>query len=137
MNPPILLDTCAAIWMVEDCLPPHAVELLSTSYAQGESSFVSPVSAWELGLLFSKRRLRSSRTPPEYFRHLTTLRGVRLAALPPEVLLASSFLPGSPPTDPADRILAATAREYGYALMTRDAALLDYAEEGHLRAVGC
>jgi PIN domain nuclease of toxin-antitoxin system len=57
--------------------------------------------------------------------------------MPPELLLLSSFLPGSPPTDPADRIIAATAREYGYTLMTRDSRLLAYAEEGHIRALAC
>jgi predicted nucleic acid-binding protein len=33
--------------------------------------------------------------------------------------------------------MAATAREYGYTLMTRDTSLLAYAEEGHIRARAC
>ena len=57
--------------------------------------------------------------------------------MPPELLILSSFLPGSPPRDPADRILAATAREFGYVLMTRDRLLLDYADQGHVRALSC
>jgi PIN domain nuclease of toxin-antitoxin system len=60
-----------------------------------------------------------------------------LAELSPQILIASSFLPGDPPTDPADRIFAATAREYGYTLVTRDRPLLDYAEQGHLKALAC
>jgi PIN domain nuclease of toxin-antitoxin system len=63
--------------------------------------------------------------------------GLRLAEMPPEVLMASSFLPGTPPRDPADRILAATAREYGYRLMTRDGPLLTYAGQGHLHVIAC
>jgi PIN domain nuclease of toxin-antitoxin system len=55
----------------------------------------------------------------------------------PAVLIASSSLPGNPPRDPADRIMAATAREYGYRLMTRDRPLLTYGEEGHLQVVSC
>jgi len=62
---------------------------------------------------------------------------VRLADMSPDVLIASSFLPGTPPRDPADRILAATAREYGYRLMTRDTPLLAYARQGHLQALAC
>jgi PIN domain nuclease of toxin-antitoxin system len=36
-----------------------------------------------------------------------------------------------------DRAIAATAREYGFTVMTRDRALLDYAAQGHLSALTC
>jgi PIN domain nuclease of toxin-antitoxin system len=62
---------------------------------------------------------------------------VRLADMSPDLLIASSFLPGRPPRDPADRIIAATARDYGCTLMTRDRALLDYGEQGHIRVLAC
>jgi PIN domain nuclease of toxin-antitoxin system len=55
----------------------------------------------------------------------------------PAVLIAASFLPGEAPRDPADRILAATAREYGLRLVTRDQRLLEYAEQGHIQALRC
>ena len=55
----------------------------------------------------------------------------------PDVLIASSCLPDTPPRDPVDRILAATAREYGYRLMTRERPLLDYATQGHVQALAC
>ncbi len=55
----------------------------------------------------------------------------------PEILIASSFLPGNLRRDPADRILVATAREHDYVLLTRDAALLDYALEGYVQALAC
>ena len=137
MNAPLLLDTCAAIWAAEDQLPSAATEILTRRYREGEQVFISPITGWEIGLLFSRGRLRGPLSPLEYFRRLAGLPGVRLTPMPPELLLASSFLPGSPPADPADRIMATTAREYGYTLMTRDALLLAYAQEGHLRAVPC
>ena len=62
---------------------------------------------------------------------------VRLADMPPDVLIAASFLPGKPPRDPSDRIIAATARELGATLITRDRALLDYGEQGHVSVVEC
>ena len=55
----------------------------------------------------------------------------------PDVLVASSFLPGKPPGDPADRIIAATARDLGATLITRDRALLGYGKQGHLSVAGC
>ena len=63
--------------------------------------------------------------------------GVDWAAIPPAVLLDSSFLPGAPPRDPADRIIAATARAYRYRVMTRDRALLDYGAAGNLEVIAC
>ena len=137
MSVPLLLDTCAAIWAAEDRLPASSVELLTRYYNDDVPVFLSPITAWELGLLLSRGRIRIPRSAFEYFRQISGVPGVRLAAMPPELLLASSFLPGAPPSDPTDRILAATAREYGYTLMTRDTALLAYAEEGHLHAIAC
>jgi PIN domain nuclease of toxin-antitoxin system len=57
--------------------------------------------------------------------------------LTPKILLDSTALPGSPPADPADRIIAATARVQGFVIVTRDRKLLDYAREGHIRAIAC
>jgi PIN domain nuclease of toxin-antitoxin system len=74
--------------------------------------------------------------PGSWFQALVES-GLKWAPLTPEVLIDSSFLPGTIHGDPADRILAATARAFGYRLMTRDRALLAYAEAGHLQAVAC
>ncbi len=63
--------------------------------------------------------------------------GAVLADMPPKVLLASSFLPGLATNDPADRIIAATAREYGFTVVTSDRALLAYAKQGYLSVLEC
>jgi len=57
--------------------------------------------------------------------------------MPVPVLVASTTLPGTPPADPADRIIVATARAFGYVLATRDAKILEYGTRGHVRVVGC
>ena len=133
----LLLDTNAAIFAVEGTLRPAAASLLTEKFRDGETVLLSPITGWELGLLFSRGRLRAAIRPREYLRRLTSMPGVAVARLSAEILLDSSFLPGAPPRDPADRIVAATAREQGYTVMTRDAALLAYAREGHLSAVEC
>ncbi len=137
MNGPLLLDTCAMVWMVEDLLTEPAVEALTEQFAAGQPVYISPISGWELGLLFAKGHLRAPIRPAEYLRRVVNLPGLRLAEMPVWLLLGTSFLPGTPPSDPADRIIAATAREYGYTVMTRDSALLDYAQAGHLGAIEC
>jgi PIN domain nuclease of toxin-antitoxin system len=133
----LLLDTNAIVFAVEGTLQPAATALLSKKFRDGETVLVSPITGWELGLLFSRGRLRAAVRPREYLRRVTSMPGVAMAHLSAGVLIDSSFLPGEPPRDPADRIFAATAREHGYTLMTRDGALLAYAREGHLSAVEC
>ena len=65
------------------------------------------------------------------------LPGVRLAPMPPGVLIASASLPGAPPSDPVDRIVAATARTFGLSIITRDGELILYARAGHIEAIEC
>jgi len=135
---PLLLDTCAAIWISEgQALPSEAVAAIERSHRSGEFIYVSPITAWEIGLLVSRGKLTSPMSPQRWFERLLQAPGLRLADMSPDVLIASSFLPGAPPRDPADRILAATAREYRYRLMTRDSPLLTYARQGHLQALAC
>lgn len=99
--------------------------------------YVSPFTAWEIGTLVAKKRLQLSLSPEVWFESLLALPGMRLAALTPNILLASTALPGLPPKDPADRIIAATARIHGQVVITHDQILLKYAQEGHIRAKAC
>jgi PIN domain nuclease of toxin-antitoxin system len=135
---PLLLDTCAVIWLTNgDAVSDHCVTALNNSRESGEPIFVSPFTAWEMGLLVARGRLSLLMLPQRWFDRILQAPGTRLADMSTDILIASSFLPGAPPNDPADRIIAATAREHGYALVTRDRALLDYAEQGHIQSIVC
>ena len=133
----LLLDTNAVIFTLEGMLKPAAAVLLTEMFQAGEDVLLSPITGWEMGLLFSRGRLRAPVQPRQYLHRVTSLPGVAMAHLTAEILMESSFLPGNPPRDPADRIIAATARELGLQVMTRDAALLAYARQGYLSAVEC
>lgn len=137
MKQPYLLDTCAALWLVADAMPARAEAALVKGYEAGLDTYVSPITAWEVGNLARKGRFASSLTPQRWFERLMSLRSAALAQLSPEVLIASTELPNFPTTDPADRIIAATAREYGFTVVTRDAALLDYGKQGYLNVLEC
>jgi PIN domain nuclease of toxin-antitoxin system len=50
---------------------------------------------------------------------------VRTVPLTPTVAATAVSLPGSFPGDPADRLIYATAIEYGWKLITKDRRLLD------------
>jgi PIN domain nuclease of toxin-antitoxin system len=135
---PLLLDTHAAIWIVEDePLAAEAVEAIDNAHRSGSEILVSAITAWEVGLLVSRNRLGLSTKPERWFQQLLAVPGVRLAELSPDILIASSFLPGDPPRDPADRIIIATARDLGATLITRDGLILKYAELGQVSAITC
>jgi len=135
---PLLLDTCAVIWMTEKApLAPAAIEALRASNERAVITFISPITAWEISILSSRGRVQMLIKPERWFANLFEVPGVRLADMPPEILIASSYLPGDPPRDPADRIIVATARDLGATLITRDRALLGYGEQGHVNVVEC
>jgi PIN domain nuclease of toxin-antitoxin system len=134
---PFLLDTCAALWIVADEISEATVLMLDEARDTGLPTYVSPVTAWEIGNLVRKGRFKSSYTPHAWFERLMSTPNTELVELTPKVLLESSFLPGHLHKDPADRIIAATAREFGLTVMTRDRSLLAYANEGYLSAVEC
>ena len=138
MTGPILLDTCAAIYIMENApMRQAAVSAVDAAYHQGEKLFVSPITAWEAGMLAAKGRFRSRYSAQRWWTLLMALPQIALAELPAHILLESSFLPGQIHRDPMDRAIAATAREYGFTVMTRDAALLDYGRQGHLSVLPC
>jgi len=134
----VLLDTCAAIWLVNG-QPMSPVSLAAVEDAQRRNLgiYVSAISAWEIATLVSKNRLRMSLSPSAWFEALIAFPGMRLGELSPEILIASAFLPGSPPIDPADRIIAATAQAHALLVVTRDRELTAYAKSGHIELVPC
>jgi PIN domain nuclease of toxin-antitoxin system len=134
----LLLDTCAVIWTGSDSdLSEVAVNALDESYDKDRPVYVSPFTAWELGILVARDRLRLPKTAGEWFNSYMFESGTTLAELSPDILVASSFLPGTPPNDPADRIIITTAREYDLTIVTRDKRILDYANAGHVKAMEC
>lgn len=134
----LLLDTCAVIWLAGgEPLALPAAGAINEAAETGESLRISPISAWELGILAARGRLASRVSPRTLLGRLLSAPGMRYADMPPDVLIESSHLPGFPPRDPADRIVIATAREYGLSIVTRDRLILDYAERGHVAAIPC
>ena len=105
--------------------------------AEDGDVLVSPVTAWEIGMLCAASRLVVRPSPQDWFAQLLERPGVQLAQLTPEIAIQASFLPGKPHGDPADRLLVATARHLGASLVTRDRRILDYAASGNVKATAC
>jgi PIN domain nuclease of toxin-antitoxin system len=135
---PLLLDTCALIFLTEKArLAAAAVKTMQATSESGGITYISPISAWEIGMLASRGRLQLLIRAERWFSNLFDAPGVLLADLSPDLLIASSYLPGKPPKDPTDRIIAATARDLGATLITRDRALLNYGAQGHVAVLEC
>jgi PIN domain nuclease of toxin-antitoxin system len=134
----LLLDTCTLLFLTAKArIAAAAIDAMQAAKDQGATTYISPISAWEIGMLVSRGRLQLLIRPERWFANLFDAPGVQLAGLSPDLLIASSYLPGQPPRDPTDRIIAATARELGATLVTRDRALLSYGAQGHLAIVEC
>ena len=133
----ILLDTCALLWLANATpLDKKAYDAIVAAALVPGGLTVSPISAWEIGALVGRGRIALTLEPGDWFQTALDA-GLALAPLTPDILVAASTLPACRMRDPADRILAATARAGRYTLVTRDGPLLDYAAAGHLSAVAC
>ena len=138
MSPaPLLLDTCAVIWLFNRSPLNETSRAAIADAAANGRLFVSPFSAWEIGMLARKGKIALSMPPRTWFSKVVEHPGIELAPLPPATLIESSYLPEMPPGDPADRIIVATARELGLAVVTRDRPILSYAQRGHVAAIRC
>ncbi|MET0180375.1 MAG: type II toxin-antitoxin system VapC family toxin [Novosphingobium sp.] len=137
----LLLDTHAAIWLVEGLLADRPRDEVILAGLAGRC-FVSWVTAWEVGLLARKNQQGVARfaalpDPLAWYSALVGKPVITETPLSAEILIASSHLPGQLHADPADRMLIATARARDCALMTRDAAIHAYAAQGHVAVIPC
>lgn len=135
----LLFDTDALLGFAGagEALAPEARAEIGKRLAAGGMLFASPISALVVGEQAAAGELKLTQRPEAWFAMLPGRCGVTLADLPPSAFIAASSLPGAPPADLAERVLAATAREFGYVLLTRSAALIAYAADGHIEAIAC
>ena len=136
----VLLDTCAVVWLANGDLREPAVGSIVAA-GRGDGVFVSPVSAWEVGMLSNPRSNRPALQflpdPKTWFAKVMARVVVREAALTAEIAIDAAYLPGDMHGDPADRLLVATARHLGVPLVTRDAKIIAYATQGFVRVLPC
>lgn len=129
----LLLDTCAVLWLAQGSeLSEEARQAIAD-----RNLHVSPITAWEIANLVRKNRIALAIPPAAWFRQAVDKMEADMPQLTVDLLADSCFLPGFPPFDPADRIIIATAREAGLAIVTRDEAILAYSRAGHVRTLAC
>ena len=137
----LLLDTCAVIWLANgDQISAPSMEAIAAA-SQVDGVLISPISAWEVGLLSRPRAPQAVVSfvpdPKTWFGRVMTGPGIKAAPFTPEIAIDASALPGELHGDPADRLIIATARSLGIPIVTRDRRIIAYAKAGHLQVVAC
>ncbi|HUF94475.1 MAG TPA: type II toxin-antitoxin system VapC family toxin [Acidimicrobiia bacterium] len=120
----IVLDTAAWLWACSDMskLSDPGRELFTSA----KIALVSAISAWEVGMLVSKRRIALDRTVARWVDEAGRVGIIEIVPVDQRIAVFATQLPGEAPGDPADRIIAATALVNGCPLVTPDRALRDY-----------
>ena len=120
----VLLDTHAWIWWVSD--PDRLSERATEAIANAGTILVASISCWEVAMLVVKDRIRIDRAAERWIRQALARPGLQALPLTPAVATAAGLLDASFPGDQADRMIYATARAAGAALVTRDRRLRDF-----------
>lgn len=121
----IILDTCVLIF---DSLSPERLskKVLAVLNAEENRSALccSDISLWEIAMLTQKGRLQPGTDSLTYLQLVLDARRINVLPITPRIAHLSASMPEINHHDPADRIIAATAKEHRATLVTVDQKLL-------------
>jgi len=103
----------------EDRLSRHAKSAIQRARLS-DGLGIADVTIWELALLIARGALRTHSTVENTVRNFVTRSGVIVKPITAEVAVLATQFPEDYPKDPIDRLIGATARAEGLALITRD-----------------
>ncbi len=119
-----LLDTHIWIWWLlgSDRLSARERQALD-QLARDGNAYLSAMSLWEAQMLHSKGRLSLDRSFSLWLEQAASPEIVKLLPLDVDAVIAVDQLPPEFHGDPADRLIAATARVHDLVLATHDRAI--------------
>jgi PIN domain nuclease of toxin-antitoxin system len=120
----IVLDTAVWIWLSSE--PGQLSEPARAAIEAHNGGKVSAISAWEVGMLVSKGRIRLDRPVDRWTDEAMRSNGVDPVPVDHRIGALATLLPGDPPTDRADRLIIATALHEGGAVVTPDRHIREY-----------
>jgi PIN domain nuclease of toxin-antitoxin system len=120
----ILLDTQAAAWLVTrpQRLSRPAASAIHRAQAAGQLMIAS-VTLMELGLMLAQGEITPRGTPQEWLRSFVVQTRIAVRDLTIDIAAVAAFLPPSFPSDPFDRLIAATAIVERIPLVSADAGI--------------
>lgn len=121
----IILDTHIWIWWVhgDRKLSQSANQIIQSHESTGLG--ISAISCWEVAKLVEYQRLKLPCEVLDWLNQALAYPGITLIELTPEIVVASTQLPGFH-SDPADQIIVATAKVYDCPLVTVDTRIIGY-----------
>jgi PIN domain nuclease of toxin-antitoxin system len=124
-----VLDTHAWIWLIDD--PARLSSRAREAIAEADPIGVAAISWWELGALSLSGRLTLDRDASRWARQALAQPGMLAIPLTPKIALDAALLEREGfVSDPADRLIYATARDAGAPLVTRDERLREFDARG-------
>lgn len=117
----ILLDTHVWIWWVSnpDLLSSQADTLINKAMVE-KKIYISSISVWELAMLVKKGRLHLTLDIKDWIRSCESLPFLQFVPVNNTIAFEAVHLPEKSLSDPADRIIVATALALDLVLITKD-----------------
>lgn len=132
---PFVLDTHAWKMLLDgDPFAPRVLRKVDAA-ARADALYIAAVTVWEIAMLAKKGSLRLNGPTLQWITDAVHASRVIVFPMEPAIAVDAAELSGFH-GDPADRMIAATARHLSATLITRDSQMLDYAAETRsLRAI--
>lgn len=118
----VLLDSHVLHWWAAE--PERLSPAAASAVAEAEELAVASITWFELAWLATHERINVSVPIHAWLDGLAEQ--VRTVGTTPAIALAAVSLPSSFPGDPADRLIYATAVEFGWSLVTKDRRLREH-----------
>jgi PIN domain nuclease of toxin-antitoxin system len=118
----LLLDTHIALWWLEggDRLTAEQRRAATAAERGNEKLHIADVTLWEIAMLADRGRITISEGLPVLLEELESNARLEVLPITGAIALDAVRLGSSFPNDPADRLIAATARVHGHTLVTAD-----------------
>jgi PIN domain nuclease of toxin-antitoxin system len=115
----LLVDTHAFHWWLAE--PERLSPAAGLALSAADELVVASITWFELGWMAVRGRIGTVGPIGAWLQRLA--QDVRTIGLTPSIAALAAALPASFPSDPADRIIYATAVEHGWQLVSKDAAM--------------
>jgi PIN domain nuclease of toxin-antitoxin system len=117
----IVLDTHAWLWLGLEPRRLSGAATVAIRRAVGRGGLaIASITLWEVAMMVARGRVVPQGTPEAWLVALVERSGVVVKEITPAVAALATHLPADFPGDPADRLIAATARVEGAVLVSRD-----------------